>query len=55
MVKGSTYIEALSKAKIVVLDKTGTLTKGAFEVVKIEPIDIKSEELLKVVAHAESF
>ncbi len=55
MVKGSTYIEALSKAKIVVLDKTGTLTKGSFEVVKIEPIDIEKEELLKLVAHAESF
>ena len=55
LVKGSNYLEALSQAEIVVFDKTGTLTKGIFEVQEINTIEIAKEELLKIVAHAESY
>ena len=55
LVKGSNYLEALSKAEIVVFDKTGTLTKGVFKVQKIHPIDISKEELIELVAYAESY
>lgn len=55
LVKGSNYLEALANTEIVVFDKTGTLTEGTFEVQKIEAIGISKEELLKLVAHAESF
>ena len=54
LVKGSNYLETLSKAKYIVMDKTGTLTKGVFEVTKINSIDISREELLKYAAFAES-
>ena len=37
LVKGSNYLEALSKVKTVVMDKTGTLTKGVFQVVRVVP------------------
>lgn len=55
LVKGSNYLEALSKTEIVVFDKTGTLTEGVFEVQKVNPIDISKEELIKYAAYAESF
>ena len=55
LVKGSNYLEALSKAEIVVFDKTGTLTKGVFKVQKVHPIDISKEELIELVAYAESY
>ena len=55
LVKGSNYLEALSKAEIVVFDKTGTLTEGIFEVQEVNAIGIAKEELLKIVAHAESY
>lgn len=55
LVKGSNYLEALSKCKTVVFDKTGTLTKGIFEVTEIMPVDISSERLLEVAAYAEHF
>ncbi len=57
LIKGSSYIEVLSKAKTVVMDKTGTLTKGTFtvtEIKPIEPIDMSSDELLEYAAYAES-
>lgn len=53
LVKGSNYLEALSKTDTIVFDKTGTLTKGVFEVQKIENVDISKEELIKLTAHAE--
>ena len=54
LIKGSNYLEALSKTDCVVFDKTGTLTQGVFEVTKIEPAGSFGEnELLKLAAHAE--
>ena len=55
LVKGSNYLEALSKTEVVVFDKTGTLTEGVFEVQKVNSIDIKKEDLIKYAAYAESF
>ena len=56
LVKGSNYLEALAKTKIVVCDKTGTLTKGVFEVQKVFVEEhITEEELIKYSAYIESF
>lgn len=55
LVKGSNYLDALSRSKIVVMDKTGTLTKGVFEVTKVQAVDISEEELLEMTAMAEAF
>ena len=55
LVKGSNYLETLSNTKIVVFDKTGTMTKGKFEVTEIAPIGIDRDELLRLTAYAESY
>ena len=56
LVKGSNYLEALSETKYVVCDKTGTLTKGVFEVTHIEPAEgVSPDTLLEVAACAESY
>lgn len=55
LVKGSNYLEALSKTGTIVFDKTGTLTKGNFEVTEIKAYDINKEELLEIVAIAEHY
>lgn len=55
LVKGSNYLEALSKASTVVFDKTGTLTKGSFSVTDIVPSSIEKDELLEITAMAESY
>ena len=55
LVKGSNYLEKLSKAGIVVFDKTGTLTEGVFEVQNIKSVNVSEEELLEIVAIAESY
>ena len=55
LLKGSNYIETLSKVKTLVVDKTGTLTKGVFEVTKIVPNNISKEELLEITAFAEAY
>ena len=55
LIKGSNYLELLSKTDIFVFDKTGTLTEGVFEVQKINPVDISEEEILKIAAYAESY
>lgn len=54
LIKGSNYLELLSKTDTIVFDKTGTLTKGNFKVQTIEAVD-SEEELLKVAASVESF
>ncbi len=55
LVKAATYLDTLSKTKIVAFDKTGTLTKGAFCVRGIYPVDgVSSEELFAIVAAVES-
>lgn len=56
LVKGSVYLEALAQTKYVVCDKTGTLTKGVFEVTHIEAAEgISEEKLLEMAAYAESY
>lgn len=54
LVKGSNYLEALSKTKYVVFDKTGTLTRGVFEVNGIHHNEIENEKLIEYAALAES-
>ncbi len=55
LVKGSNYLEALSKVETIVFDKTGTLTKGVFEVQKIEAVGVSEEKLLKMAAYSEYY
>jgi len=55
LVKGSNYLDLLSKAKIAVMDKTGTLTEGVFKVTKLVPVDISAEKLLEITAMAEVY
>ena len=56
LIKGSSYIEVLSKAKVAVFDKTGTLTQGVFSVVKVSPQNgLTEEELLNYASSAEKF
>jgi Zn2+/Cd2+-exporting ATPase len=55
LIKGSNYLEALSNAKIIAMDKTGTLTKGVFEVTKVNPVNISEEKLLYYAASAECY
>ena len=53
LVKGSNYLEALSKTKVVVFDKTGTLTKGVFEVNAIHHGTIDDAKIIEYAAIAE--
>ena len=58
LIKGSNYIELLSKAKIAAFDKTGTLTQGVFVVNEIHPspeAKISQEELIAIATHAEKY
>lgn len=56
LVKGSNYLEQLSKTGYVVCDKTGTLTKGVFQVTEVIPAEgISKDELIEKAAYVESF
>lgn len=56
LIKGSNFLEALNDVRYVVMDKTGTLTKGSFEVSTIKPeTKITSESLLELTAYAEKY
>ncbi|MBO6101316.1 MAG: cadmium-translocating P-type ATPase, partial [Spirochaetaceae bacterium] len=54
LIKGSCYIESLSKLGTAVFDKTGTLTKGVFAVTDIDAVDSDKDALLRLAAFAES-
>ncbi len=55
LVKGSNYLEALSRLDTVVFDKTGTLTRGVFQVSLVHPHEITETELLHLAAHVERY
>lgn len=57
LIKGSNYLEALAHTEIVVMDKTGTLTKGVFRVTQIAPAKagLTEEALLETAAYVESY
>lgn len=56
LVKGSSYLEKLSKPYAVVFDKTGTLTKGTFNVTEVQPIEgVSADKLVKLTVLAEKY
>lgn len=55
LIKGSSFMDQLTKADTVVFDKTGTLTKGVFEVTDLHPDCISKNELLHLAAHVERY
>ncbi|MGJ7437734.1 heavy metal translocating P-type ATPase [Streptococcus equinus] len=55
LIKGSNYLESLANLETLLLDKTGTLTEGVFEVTALHPSDIKKEHLLHLASHVERF
>ena len=55
LVKGSNYLEAIAQARTLVLDKTGTITKGEFKVSSLIPKGIGEDELMRIAAYAESY
>ena len=55
LVKGGNYLEVLAKADTVVLDKTGTLTRGEFRVSGVYPASVTEDELIEIAAHGEMY
>ncbi len=55
LIKGSNYLEALSQVKTVAFDKTGTMTKGVFEVSGVHHSEMEDEDLLRYAAMAECY
>ncbi|MEO5893677.1 MAG: heavy metal translocating P-type ATPase [Ferruginibacter sp.] len=52
--KGGNFLDVMTKVDTVVMDKTGTLTKGVFKVQKVVPIDIDEKELIKIASAIEA-
>ena len=55
LIKGSNYMETLSEVRTVVMDKTGTLTRGNFEVDGVHHAAIDNDKLIEYAAHAEAY
>ena len=55
LIKGSNYLEAISKAELIVMDKTGTLTEGVFEVQKVHAVNYDENELIELTAYSENY
>lgn len=55
LIKGSNYLEAMAETQIVVMDKTGTLTKGNFKVNEVYAVNGDTKELLELTAYAEYY
>lgn len=54
LIKGSNFLDLMSKVNVVVMDKTGTLTKGVFKVQEVNSINLPEDELVEMVATVES-
>jgi Cd2+/Zn2+-exporting ATPase len=52
--KGSNFLDVVTKVNVVIMDKTGTLTKGVFDVQEVVANDIDKKELIKITAAIES-
>jgi Cd2+/Zn2+-exporting ATPase len=52
--KGGNFLDVMTKVNVVVMDKTGTLTKGVFKVQKVQPVDMTEDELVKLTAAIEA-
>lgn len=55
LIKGSNYLDIMSKINMIAMDKTGTLTKGKFEVTVAETVNMNQQEFLEIVASAEKY
>ena len=55
LIKGSKELEKLNEIDYIVLDKTGTITEGVFEVTKVYPVEMQSKQLLQIAASAEEY
>src|SRR5260370_30566746 len=54
LVRGGTVLQLAAKIDTVLFDKTGTVTEGRFEIVRLLPVDVSEDELLRLAAAAES-